>query len=75
MLTMPPVRRPTVSDLAGVCLSTMTVLGGERLVHHDAGVGQREAHARLPNRGCTPSNRYWIRDGVVTEHPIEVWDG
>lgn len=51
MFTMPLVRRPTVSDLAGVCLSTMTVLGGERLVHHDAGVGQREAHARLPNVG------------------------
>jgi len=30
MFTMPLVRRPTVSDLAGVCLSTMTVLGGER---------------------------------------------
>ncbi len=26
-------------------------------------------------RAAPEIRSYWIRDGVVTEHPIEVWDG
>ena len=26
-------------------------------------------------RAAPAIRSYWIRDGVVTEHPIEVWDG